>query len=278
LVIDDGSTDNTAEHVSLLAAEDSRVTLIRKSNAGASSARNLGIALSRTPWIAFLDSDDEWIPGRLDNIHKLLHSSPYLEFIHGNKVDLNPAGEILEDRRRTFSPERAQQHSFLLANMQIKTSTVLIRRDLVSKEEPWFRENLKTCEDYEFFWRMILKTNGIGYDPEENVLIHHTRASLMDQTTEISKLRDNLLARHHLVSSTTFHKSKNKKLKNIVYHGMVQEVKNLLGSARKISFSNAFKQAMWINNNINYNPFIPYIAIKFRQKSMSFVKVIFLRR
>jgi len=97
----------------------------------------------------------------------------------------------------------------------------------------------------------------------------------MDQTTEISKLRDNLLARHHLVSSTTFHKSKNKKLKNIVYHGMVQEVKNLLGSARKISFSNAFKQAMWINNNINYNPFIPYIAIKFRQKSMSFVKVIF---
>jgi glycosyltransferase involved in cell wall biosynthesis len=62
LVIDDGSTDDTAE---ALAPLKDRIRYIRKPNGGASSARNLGILEARCDWIAFLDSDDAWDPSKL---------------------------------------------------------------------------------------------------------------------------------------------------------------------------------------------------------------------
>lgn len=65
VVVDDGSTDSTAELVTRLAAADARVRVVRQANAGVAAARNAGIAASSGRYLAFLDSDDWWYPGKL---------------------------------------------------------------------------------------------------------------------------------------------------------------------------------------------------------------------
>lgn len=67
IVVDDGSQDDTPAVVSRLSAEDARIRLLRLDrNRGAQSARNAGIRAARAPWIAFLDSDDWYVPESLE--------------------------------------------------------------------------------------------------------------------------------------------------------------------------------------------------------------------
>ncbi len=70
IVVDDGSTDGTAAVIE--AMTDTRIRLIRQSNAGVSSARNRALAEIRTPYVAFLDSDDTWTPNFLERMVQAL--------------------------------------------------------------------------------------------------------------------------------------------------------------------------------------------------------------
>jgi len=72
IVVDDGSTDNTLTVVE--GFQDSRIRLLRLSeNYGAGRARNEGIQAARGEWVAFLDSDDEWLPRKLELQMARLH-------------------------------------------------------------------------------------------------------------------------------------------------------------------------------------------------------------
>ena len=74
IVVEDGSTDNSADVVARY--EDKRIRLIRQSNQGVSAARNRGVSEARTDLIAFLDADDEWKPAFLREIQRLRNNFP----------------------------------------------------------------------------------------------------------------------------------------------------------------------------------------------------------
>ena len=74
IVVDDGSRDNGPEIVAAIA--DPRIKLIRKTNGGVSSARNIGLDNASGDWIAFLDADDFWLPGFVDAIQALIARLP----------------------------------------------------------------------------------------------------------------------------------------------------------------------------------------------------------
>ena len=83
IVVDDGSTDDTAEVVERFG---DAVRFIRQENAGASFARNTGIEAATSDWIAFLDADDEWLPNKLKLQTEHLERNPNLVWTTGNYI------------------------------------------------------------------------------------------------------------------------------------------------------------------------------------------------
>jgi glycosyltransferase involved in cell wall biosynthesis len=89
VVVDDGSTDDTAERV---AAFGESVRYVAQPNAGASAARNLGIASSRGEFVAFLDADDVWHPRKLEAQLEALARHPDLGMLSARTFDWPASG------------------------------------------------------------------------------------------------------------------------------------------------------------------------------------------
>ena len=83
IVVDDGSTDNTE---SLISEKYRTVSYIKSENKGVSAARNIGIKAAKSEWIAFLDSDDEWLPQKVEKqIAKISHNPSY-KVVHCEEI------------------------------------------------------------------------------------------------------------------------------------------------------------------------------------------------
>src|ERR1043166_1854397 len=76
VVVDDGSTDATVALVQKLALEDPRVRLVQQANRGPAAARNTGVRQARGEFVAFQDSDDEWLVEKLERQLAALERSP----------------------------------------------------------------------------------------------------------------------------------------------------------------------------------------------------------
>ena len=125
IVVDDGSTDHTMSVLETLAGADLRV--LRQANSGPSAARNRGIRESRGKWIAFLDADCYWLPGKLES--QLYASSSNLE-----PVGFSYTGSLLVDGEgqtlavRPVVPRGCLVEDLVWGNL-ISTSSAMARRD-----------------------------------------------------------------------------------------------------------------------------------------------------
>jgi glycosyltransferase involved in cell wall biosynthesis len=143
IVVDDGSTDNTAALAAELGAR-----VIHRENGGLSAARNTGIQNASCAWIALLDADDLWMPDKLERQAACIQSDTVLVYtgirifgddgIHGEEpaVDVISAREMLRYRN------------------PITPSTVLARRAMLLRDGG-FREDIRACEDWEMWVRLL---------------------------------------------------------------------------------------------------------------------------
>lgn len=192
LVVDDGSTDNTADVVKGFAPE---VRYLRINNSGPSVARNVGVAATRAPWIAFCDSDDLWRQDRLARQVELLEREPRLEYIFTNfahvvgghwqsssKFDQTPV-EFWAGIRREVAPGLwvldQPLYGRLLRYQPIFPSTVLMSRaffERVGGCDPSFSRTVS--EDLEFTLRCVSQAPlGAVADPVVGIRRHDTNYS-----------------------------------------------------------------------------------------------------
>ncbi|UDL03325.1 glycosyltransferase family 2 protein [Marinobacter sp. CA1] len=191
LVVDDGSTDGTEQLVQQQFG--SRVRYLRQTNAGSAAARNRGIEHAGGDWIAFLDSDDEWLPNKLATDRAMILATPDLEFLHGNRRHHWSDGR--QDNGRQHQPASDfGDKRYLLAVWGIKTSTVVVRRSLLDRLEYHYNPTLKTCQDYEFFWRAVVEAHRVGYSDALDVIIHITSDGASRVRPQCLLIQDNLTA------------------------------------------------------------------------------------
>lgn len=162
IVVDDGSTDGTAEYLESLKLP---IKVNRKENGGVSSARNLGIKSSRGDYVAFLDSDDLWLPGILETQLGFLRSHTNIPLVYvDEKIEID--GKIIEVTRFTmkkFTPEEMSHFDLpaLGQSPAIQTSAIMVRKS-VFEEVGYFNEDLRVNEDIDM-WNRISEKYELGY-------------------------------------------------------------------------------------------------------------------
>jgi glycosyltransferase involved in cell wall biosynthesis len=151
LIVDDGSTDRTAEIAERFSAGDSRIQLIRQSNAGPSAARNAAIRRARGRYLALLDSDDLWMPTYLADQLAILAAHPEVDVVSANAVNLGGPTDGLPLR-----PVDDRCVPITLLDMIATEDSVcimsLFRRTVVDKVRG-FDSTLCGNEDYDFWLR-----------------------------------------------------------------------------------------------------------------------------
>jgi glycosyltransferase involved in cell wall biosynthesis len=152
IVVDDGSEDDVQESLKRFAG-DTRLQILRQSQSGVSRARNHGVRLGSGEWIAFLDSDDIWMPGKLSaQMGAMRHSGDSINqtqeiwIRHGRRV--NPPVHAVKKGGDIFLPS--------LRHCMITPSSVLMSRRLF-EESGGFDETFPACEDYDLWLRITCK-------------------------------------------------------------------------------------------------------------------------
>lgn len=153
IVVDDGSMDGSAE---LLAARyPQQVIVIRQENRGAAAARNRGIAAARGEFVAFLDADDEWVPGKLRLQTERMEANPEAALCFADMSHWEHGREVHSSyiRERGLGACGGRIFDRLLRECFIFTPTVVVRRGVFETVGP-FDEGLRICEDYDLWLRI----------------------------------------------------------------------------------------------------------------------------
>lgn len=155
LVCDDGSKDDTGAVIAEKYGSDPRVRYLPKPNGGVSSARNWGIERARGEAIAFLDSDDEWLPDKLAQQVQLMIDRPAIGLVLCDIVEVD--GDRKEtgrtSRRRDDYPFDGSILRWVIRNPRLCPSTAIVRTS-IARMVGGFDTHLRTAEDLDFHMRV----------------------------------------------------------------------------------------------------------------------------
>ena len=147
IVVDDGSTDNTPE----ILKNYPDIIVLKQKNRGVSAARNAGVQISKADNIAFLDSDDLWLPGKLQSQFNFFNTNPSAQICQTEEIWIRNGVRVNAKKRH-----RKQQGMIFdrcLDLCIISPSAVMMKKSLFIKVGG-FDETLPACEDYDLWLRI----------------------------------------------------------------------------------------------------------------------------
>ncbi|MEM7293856.1 MAG: glycosyltransferase [Pseudomonadota bacterium] len=151
IVVDDGSTDRTAEMVQ---KRYPHVQLLRQKNQGVSAARNRGITAAKCEWIGLLDSDDAWLPQKLERQVRAIQQRGGFRLIHCDDIWIRNGERV--DPINKHQKQGGYIFRCCLPMSCISPSAAVIHRSLFD-EVGRFDTGLPACEDYDLWLRICAR-------------------------------------------------------------------------------------------------------------------------
>lgn len=182
VVVDDGSTDATAE---LLKTYGQDLVVIRQPNRGVSAARNAGIAAASGRYIAFLDSDDLWLPQKLSRQVRFFNQCPDALVCQTEEIWMRNGRRVnpgLRHRKLSGMIFEPSLHLCL-----VSPSAVMIRRSLF-RAVGLFDESLPACEDYDL-WLRVGCRHPVYLIPEAGIIKRGGHPDQLSKTPGLDKYR-----------------------------------------------------------------------------------------
>jgi glycosyltransferase involved in cell wall biosynthesis len=179
VVVDDGSTDNTAEIAGTFLS-DERIRIIKQSNKGVSAARNAGINVARGRYITFLDADDAYLPENIAKKYSILIQNPSIDFVYCDAImcDGNLNEEHIEKGVATDNLFR-KVIEWKGESIPASSSNIFVKARLM-KEKFRFDEQLSNCADR--YMKIMLAIYALAYYlPEALIKYRNSPGSMSKQ-------------------------------------------------------------------------------------------------
>jgi glycosyltransferase involved in cell wall biosynthesis len=171
IVVDDGSTDETARIAQSFASE--RILVVTQPHGGAAAARNTALSLCQGDYVQFLDADDLLAPDKIAaqlrardecSTSRTLFSCGWCRFLYRpHRAFFTPSGLWTDLMPNEWLLRKLEQNVF------IQTACWLVSRELVELAKPW-NTHLSMNDDEEYFCRVLLQSDRVRFVPEANVL------------------------------------------------------------------------------------------------------------
>jgi glycosyltransferase involved in cell wall biosynthesis len=178
IVVNDGSPD-TVDLEKVLARYRERIVYLKQENKRAAGARNTAIRQARGEFLAFLDSDDSWLPDHLASQMQLFAQDPTLGMVYSNGRRIGDHREFMD-----VCPSRgpATFTALIVERCQIPVSTVVARKSAIVKAG-LFDESLLRCDDYDMWIRTAFHGAKIGYRQNVQALLNGGRPGSLSQAS-----------------------------------------------------------------------------------------------
>lgn len=183
IVIDDGSTEKLREeNLFVYNNKNIKCQLIRNEvNAGVSYSRNRGVEHSSGEWIAFLDSDDEWLPQKLKMQMNWIEKNPQYRICQTREIWIRDGVRV--NPPKGYEKVSDEIFEISLKRCMITPSSVMIRKDLY-EEYHGFNESLPACEDYDL-WLKITSKENIGLIDEQLLIRYGGHDDQLSSTIKV---------------------------------------------------------------------------------------------
>lgn len=152
IVVDDGSTDETRD---IVGRHSESVVYLYQDNKGVSCARNTGIRNSFGEYIAFLDSDDKWLPKKLYSQASFFSCNPYALICHTEEIWIRRGVRV--NPMKKHKKYSGMIFEKVLPLCIISPSSVMMKRELLFDGIGFFDEGLPACEDYDLWLRIAAR-------------------------------------------------------------------------------------------------------------------------
>ncbi len=210
IVIDDGSSDHTAELINAIA--DDRLRLFSYENGGLSIARNRGIDRASGEFIAFLDADDLWTPDKLELQLEALQKHPDAGGAYSWTIHMSQDGKMINDGGSVHF-EGNVYSELLVSNFLTNGSNPLIRRTAIESVSG-FDPALASAEDWEYWLRLAAQWSFVRV-PKRQIFYRHSSTSMSNKVDVTEKYNVIVINRAFKSAPQTLQHLKNRSLANV---------------------------------------------------------------